>query len=339
MTEKLTIQATGYNDLIATVYHRLGFVPSESLVLIALNGHGPRSQVGLVARVDLANVEQGHEQLARVLVEKGGADTVCMMVFTDDDHSPTWRYPLTLMRSVLTVPVAHEFVITGGRYMLPEEGQWHLLDVSTSSVMAHLVHRGSAVAKSREDLLPVWTDKHAMKVARASARKARPFPDLAQGWADAVQSVAAGKTLTPTGLGRLAGSLSDRVARDAVLVLAAGGSVEDCREVATKGPRADAIAGAAMQPMMSAAHAKAPDPDVVGNWLTLLGQVAAATHGSPHAVPAWTLLAILSWWMGDGAPAAVANERALALDPDYKLAQLLDNALSAGIPPAWVRKH
>ena len=53
--------------------------------------------------------------------------------------------------------------------------------------------------------------------------------------------------------------------------------------------------------------------------------------------PALTLLALLAWWRGDGARARLLLDAALDADAEYHLAELLDDALTAAIPPGWVR--
>ena len=53
--------------------------------------------------------------------------------------------------------------------------------------------------------------------------------------------------------------------------------------------------------------------------------------------PALTLLALLAWWRGDGARARVLLDGSLDAEPGYRLAELLDDALRAAIPPGWVR--
>ncbi len=47
-----------------------------------------------------------------------------------------------------------------------------------------------------------------------------------------------------------------------------------------------------------------------------------------------TLLALTAWRCGDGALAAMAADRALQVDPAYQLADLLRQALHAGLPPS-----
>ena len=50
-----------------------------------------------------------------------------------------------------------------------------------------------------------------------------------------------------------------------------------------------------------------------------------------EAAPALTVLASLAWWLGDGAVAREALERALAARPDYRLAGLLERMVDLGV--------
>jgi len=50
-----------------------------------------------------------------------------------------------------------------------------------------------------------------------------------------------------------------------------------------------------------------------------------------------SLLAFAGWQTGNGALAAMAIERALAADPDYSMALLLDSAVQAALPPSAAR--
>jgi hypothetical protein len=61
-------------------------------------------------------------------------------------------------------------------------------------------------------------------------------------------------------------------------------------------------------------------------------------HACQPYVPApASLLAFTAWQSGDGALANVAIERALAADPEYSMAHLLEQALDAGLPPSAAR--
>jgi len=51
------------------------------------------------------------------------------------------------------------------------------------------------------------------------------------------------------------------------------------------------------------------------------------------AVAALTVLATFTWWRGDGAVTRVALDRALRVDPGYRLAQLLERMVDLAIRP------
>ncbi|HYO17855.1 MAG TPA: DUF4192 domain-containing protein [Dermatophilaceae bacterium] len=51
------------------------------------------------------------------------------------------------------------------------------------------------------------------------------------------------------------------------------------------------------------------------------------------AVPTLTVLASFSWWRGDGALTRIALDRALRVDPEYRLAQLLERMVDLAIRP------
>jgi hypothetical protein len=68
----------------------------------------------------------------------------------------------------------------------------------------------------------------------------------------------------------------------------------------------------------------------------VLRELAVMSDGQLAVAPL-TLLAAQYWGAGEGALANAAVERALSIDPDYRLAVLLAQLLRAAIPPAWVR--
>lgn len=78
------------------------------------------------------------------------------------------------------------------------------------------------------------------------------------------------------------------------------------------------------------AHA---DPDEVARAAVAL---ATLTRSAPDAVcaPVATCCAVAAWLTGDGALSGAALERALAAEPDYSLARLVDGMLRAAWSPA-----
>lgn len=77
-------------------------------------------------------------------------------------------------------------------------------------------------------------------------------------------------------------------------------------------------------------HEEASTWPAIATWMARVVAAAPETH---VAAPA-TLLAILRWQMGDGSRASAAAERALAADPTYTLAALVDRCLSTGMHPS-----
>jgi hypothetical protein len=67
----------------------------------------------------------------------------------------------------------------------------------------------------------------------------------------------------------------------------------------------------------------------IGLWTDVLRRADPELVAAPA-----TLLAFAAWRAGEGAVASIAVTRALAADPDYQMALLLDQALAGGLSPA-----
>ncbi|TKR22438.1 DUF4192 family protein [Cellulomonas hominis] len=95
---------------------------------------------------------------------------------------------------------------------------------------------------------------------------------------------------------------------------------------------------AALDLLVDPLRGREPRADVADAGRAALEGVVA--HGRrDRQAPALTLLALLAWWDGDAVRASVLVERALDQDPGHRLAELLDRALGAGLPPGWVRRR
>jgi hypothetical protein len=70
----------------------------------------------------------------------------------------------------------------------------------------------------------------------------------------------------------------------------------------------------------------------IGLWTDVLRRAEPDLIAAPA-----TLLAFAAWRAGEGAVASIAVSRALAADPDYRMAHLVNQALVDGLPPSdWV---
>ena len=70
--------------------------------------------------------------------------------------------------------------------------------------------------------------------------------------------------------------------------------------------------------------------------LSLWADIVRRTDGPWLPAPA-SLLAFTAWQAGDGTLANIALDRALGADPEYSMALLLRDILTAGVPPSQAR--
>jgi hypothetical protein len=111
---------------------------------------------------------------------------------------------------------------------------------------------------------------------------------------------------------------------------------ERCVRTVPSTPELDRALGAAMALILDPNRGVVPPARETAVHEAVLEEVVARGRSGAQA-PALTLLALLSWWRGDGARARLLLDSALDADPEYHLAELLDDALLAAIPPGWVR--
>ena len=377
-----TIRVSDPAELLALVPFQLGFHPRESAVVISLRG--PSSRVGLVARVDLADLAHplAGSSVAGGLadhLEADGAAKVVVVLYTsaalqgpEAHDDPTEVLARTARRRLEGAVrrrwgVVDTWVVGPGGFYAADcadrsccpEGGRPLVALQSTQVGARMVLEGAAVVPDRSELARIHPAPPPARRAarRASTRWAARGREAAlagelRRWrrdglglwlreldlrvvhVEATGSPAPHSPTPPTVLGRLAAALADAYVRDAALVT----FLPDARRVADRvagGDEGEAV-GQALRAIIDPEEGQAPDREHTEAVRHLLEDVVA--HGRPGAsAPALTLLAVLAWWTGDGARADVLVRRALAEDPAYRLAALLDEALAAGMPPGWVR--
>lgn len=393
-----TIRTSDVRELLALVPFQLGFRPSESAVLVSLRG--ARSRVGLVARVDLADLAAADGgRAARALVGRvvaDGAQQALVVVYTSADlqrpmtiagpdhetHRAARAAVDALTAAAAVVGPAETWVIGPRGYYAhgcqdreccPAGGR-PLEELQATRVGAQMVLEGVLVAPTREDLvrLPVTTSAQRKAALRAGQRwRARgaaadpgaPIhrwrrdglalwrrslaaalePGVVPALGEPAPGAPAGPVVfgdpvsalpEPTATGRLLAALDDVLVRDAVLLSFVEGNerVADRLLAGETGPEIGDGIAAITDPV----RGRRPDRHRTAAARSVLEHaVAHATRGM-HA-PSLTLLAVLAWWEGDGARAGVLADRALGVDPTYRLAHLVDQALRSGMPPGWVR--
>jgi len=369
--EPLVLRLGEPRELLALVPHLLGFRPRDSAVAVSLCG--PRGRVGLVARVDLADLgDPVHgPQVARSLathLARDGARRAVLVVYSDDaggGRSDLVPAAAAHVEEAFDVPFGGvEVVVVGDDtyrclrcdpVCCPPGGR-PLSDLTSTRAGAEMVLAGSVVAPSRDALgrvppAPVAVRRAVARVRRrhaeARARALAGGPAALALWRS--EALAAWRALVgPSSgdgaarvtraalLGRVEAGLADRRVRDAMLVasIPGAGTLPE-RALAHAGPAEDAELRAAIGRLVDPAAGEPPD-DAVRDVQRALEDVVAHGRRGGQA-PASTLLAILAWWQGDGARAAVLLDRASQDDPGYRLAHLLRSALDAGLAPGWAR--
>jgi hypothetical protein len=331
-SDSAVVRIGGPGDLLDALPRMLGFVPTDSAVLVALRP--PRGRVALTMRVDLPS--RRHEvSCARVFAvqaHRAGATSAVLVIY--DDRLPPaatgWR-GASLTREVRSalrlrggLRLADAVVVRDGRWRsllcadrgcCPVDGQPLRDGTRPSAAAAALVAQGATALPSREALVasvagpsgPAAADLARLQAAAADELATRmeagePVADIRAEtialFRAALDRYPTGEPLSDEGAARLLAGLVDIGARDVVLGWA--GQRDTDRLFA----------------LLSALAPRAVDP---------------------LEAPVLTALAWVAYARGDGTLASIAVERALASDPDYTMAQLVASGLDAGLHPRHVR--
>lgn len=318
------IQVRGPATLIAVVPHLLGFHPADSLVLVGLTG--PHALVRLLFRYDLPDPPD-HTVATSIA---GHAATVLqrekLTVATAIGYGP----------GTLVTPVADVI-----RHALPRAGirLVDVLRVEDSRYFSYLCTEPSCCPPDGRPLNPA--DPAAAALAGYGLTALASRQDLAATLApvtgpaaaamdratrQAARDITAG--IDTLGQDALFARLR-RTVQDAIATYRQGGTITGPAEVAMLTLALGALeirddAWARMRPEHRAAHLRL--------WTDL------TRHAQPGyiAAPA-SLLAFTAWQDGNAALGNLALDRAQDDDPDYTMAQLIRDALTAGLSPSVAR--
>ncbi len=319
--------------ILAVVPHLLGFHPAESLVVLGVGG--PHSRIRLAFRYDLPDPpEEGlaadiASHAATVLGRQHLTLAIAIGYGSGRQVTPVADVLIPALREA-GIGVQDVLRVADGRYWsylcddpgcCPPEGV--PFDPARHPAAATLAAAGLTVLGNRAELVatlaPAVESAKQMSeaVERAQDRATRMLTDAFADprYGDVYQPVAdAGR----------------RSVRLAVTRYRRGGRLTSHHDelawlgVALTDMRVRDDAWARMDPEYNADHQRL--------WVDLV------RHLPPEYVPApAALLAFTAWQAGDGALASVAIERALDADPDYSMAQLIADALHAGLPPSAAR--
>ncbi|TNH25587.1 DUF4192 domain-containing protein [Micromonospora orduensis] len=320
-TERAQLAVRSPADLIAAVPYLLGFHPADSVVAVALRGR----QIIFAARADLPApstdpVEQARH-LAGVILRQG-AEAATVVGYGPPERVTPSVDAVRVALAGAGLEVLDALRVTDDRwwsYLCPEadccppEGRRY--DATANQVTASAVFAGQVALPDRAALVaqvaPVVGD------ARDAARAA---------------TTRAGLRLTElVGQAPASDLLGGRALRSAGVA-----AIREAQRAQRRGVRLDDDEVAWLSvllthlPIRDHAWERTDGRDRdIALWTDVLRRAEPELTAAPGA-----LLAFAAWRAGQGALAAVALERVLALHPDYSLAQLLDDLLRRGVPPS-----
>lgn len=364
-----TVRPRNPAELAVLLPYQLGYHPGPSVVLTVLRGR----TLGMLQRHDLPEETAQCRPLAERAVEiarREGATGVLLLAYeAGAGDSAALRGAMVEAAAAVELTVQEHVVVRDGRWYAPdcrrpccpEEGL-PLPRPEDVPAVAAFVHAGVAPLPSREALvagaLPGRDEERAREVGLHLAALGRgPTTDTFGGyatrssrawllradetldwWAEVLDpgpAAAPVADLPDVALAGLASSLQDVHWRDLLMWMLCPGTAPlpgveplglELAFLATQrcpwtGLEED---GAGLGP------GDCPE-DVVAVRSRLVDLVRLLPeHASP---PVLTLVAQVAWWSGDGTVAGICLERALEIDPDYRLAGLMLQLLSVGLRP------
>ncbi|MEV4481821.1 DUF4192 domain-containing protein [Micromonospora coxensis] len=321
--EPARMRLASISDVLAVVPYLLGFHPADSLVIVGLTG----ARVTVAGRSDLphdsdldqwvaASVSQHLALLRNVdadaafLIGYGPAPAVTPVV---DRVAPRLRDA--------AVTIVDTVRVTDGRYhsyhcqdphCCPADGV--PFDAHYSPTAVHAVVAGQTALPDRAALVASLAPTGGTAMAAATRR-------------------AHHRRITTAAAGRAALLDAGRTCVGEVFARYAAGAVAGDEEVAWL---TVLLTHTSVRDI--AWRATDDEPWHIALW----ADVTRRADPTVAAAPA-TLLAFTAWRQGQGALAAVALDRALTADPDYRLALIIDSALRHAVPPTaldgWPTAH
>lgn len=356
-----TIRLRGPEDVLATLPYQLGYHPDHAIVLVALRDRA----VGMVQRLDLPPDEHVSRAVAAMVppLLRDKPDGVLLIAY---ERSAGAAMPmldaLGQACGEARVEVVDRLVVREGRWFAPDcagdccpvQGMPLPAAADTPAVadfvgleMAPLPDRGSLermlaadrprsaeVARALPRGKPDWPEQALGALPRAEPRRARAVRRLSWLALWAVVCDVSGarppvEGLSAEELAQLAVSLSDKEFRDGLIAWICPGTLpldlldEDL---------ADELRSSLPTPAWSV---RPPSREAVVAGRRMVARLAFLCRAAPEAyAPALlTVLANYAWWLGDGALARSAIDRALQVDPGYRLAQLVQRMVDLAIRP------
>ena len=358
-----TIHLSGPADVLTVLPYQLGFHPRDCLVAVSLDG----TRLGLVQRIDLPPPDHVDQAVSSMLAPLRPAPAAMLLIGFEDREGASRAMLDEMADACLArgIEVADRLVVRGGRWFdldcvqsccppgglplpppsaVPAVAEYvgrEICPLPDRAALADLLEPGSplpggAVLRLAGEWLQLRGEATDAQVAapgvRESERDGFRSNELAV-WAlvlcdrDDAEPI---RDLSPQDLAMLAASLTDVDLRDALIAWLCPGTLpEDLIEPV-------------LRAQLSRALAEPPwhDPDIP-EIDSVIGQQRierrlcelSAALPDVWAVSTLTVLASFTWWRGDGALTRMALDRALRIDPQHRLAQLLERMVDLAIRP------
>ena len=319
--EPTVVKLNALDDIVNAVPYLLGFMPTDSIVVVSLQG--PRERMEFSVRIDLVP-EQHDEAMASMLAARmahAGADAVMVFVYTDAPHEGGVLPRQSLVDAVIehmSMQVRDALLVTDERVWsyicddvcCPPEGRPRSQTTPGSLALsaAHVL-RGDVVLPDRDAVVAT-----VQPVTGAAAEAMdTAINDAAAAYA------AQGPQRALTKARRLARKLRARYAEPPATL--------------SDDEAATLIIGMHDWRLRDQLIGWSHTDDGV---MQLLGDLARRAL-PPLDAPACTSFGWAAYVRGNGVVAATALERALKSDSAYSLAQLLDEALKRQVRPSLLR--
>jgi hypothetical protein len=316
---RAAIKLDGPAALIAAIPHLVGFQPAESLVLVVMGG--PRSRVLLTVRADLPTGAANWSELLKPIahaIETTGGDKLVAIAYPNvpvDDSEQAFD-PKPLLGSLIEAADAAGASVMD--FLVVEQDRWFSVSEfgepdggggvisigAVSSAQAALAFEGRAPLASRAELV-------------------RSFESVG---ADDPRAISAEELVQTTAIeaSEVCEVLSGETAIDRALQI----------EILASLPHAHVRDRVISTVLLSAEEHPKGGSSYLRDVAERLRQLQCVAPPG-FIAPAATLLGIFAWQAGEGAMATCALGRAVADDPDYRLAHLIEAAVASAMPP-WL---
>lgn len=314
-------RVTSLPEMVATLPFMLGYHPSDVLIAVFIGGE--RASVASVVWGEPASglaSDPGGLSLALDSVTRAGADTV-VLIAVDAADGPERIQIVGDAAHDAGMRVHTRAIVHGDLVTDLDAGTTEQVPPLSASATAEFVAVGVHPMPSREAIADAFEPTETEDTAAAWSADGHTLTDAVRAWTPILAPDAAPVASLPAEvIAKAASALEDVGTRDALMSKVIPGTPDEVAKSASAEVRT-VIEG------LPATPADGPSAAVVADRL----RVMATRLSDEHATPTLTVAAALYWWIGDGARARIALDRALRPHPGYTLALVLMRMLDTGI--------